>query len=294
MDFETSLAEFRSFLTSSRGFSPETVRAYISDLKQFFDYCQSPSNLNLDSSRDWLYKLSTSGLSNSSISRKAAALRSFAAWQAKQNPTMIDFAQRLKSPKVQRTLPKTISAKMLSDMMDWVEPDGTLSPDAARERLILELLYSTGCRVSELCNLELSSIDFSRNTVMVTGKGNKQRAIPFGKPAEDALKLWLVEFRPSLAGETKSQRLLLSNKGTNLGPRSVFRIVSHFFAGSPLGSVGPHALRHSAATHLLDNGADLRSVQELLGHANLATTQIYTHVSVERLKEGYRTAHPRA
>jgi integrase/recombinase XerC len=242
-----------------------------------------------------LFDLSASGLSSASISRKAATLRLFSLWRAKHNPGMQDFAQKLKSPKVHRSLPKTISADLLKEMLDWREDSELpITIGQARERLILEMLYSTGCRVSELSSLDLSSIDFSRNLVTVTGKGDKQRAIPFGKPAELALKAWILEHRPKIARVESNSTLLISDRGANLGVRSIFRIVQRFFESSPIGSVGPHALRHSAATHMLDGGADLRAVQELLGHSNLATTQIYTHVSVERLKEGYKTAHPRA
>jgi integrase/recombinase XerC len=169
----------------------------------------------------------------------------------------------------------------------------TGEPSAIRDRLVFEMLYATGCRVSELCGLNILSVDLGRNIIRVMGKGSKERVVPFGLPARDALDAYLgvrESFNP-VAGETA---LLINSKGKRLGVRAVYQLVAGLLADTPTGASGPHTLRHTAATHLLDGGADLRAVQELLGHASLGTTQIYTHVSVERLREGYKNAHPRA
>jgi integrase/recombinase XerC len=167
-------------------------------------------------------------------------------------------------------------------------------PQAIRDLLVVELLYATGARVSELSGLNLGDIDENRRLIRVTGKGNKQRMIPYGIPAELALQKWLETGRPKLVTAKTSFELLLNSQGKRLGTRQIYEVVAKALAGTALGAAGPHALRHTAATHLLDGGADLRAVQELLGHASLGTTQIYTHVSIERLKEGYKSAHPRA
>jgi integrase/recombinase XerC len=167
-------------------------------------------------------------------------------------------------------------------------------PTAIRDLLVVELLYATGARVSELSGLNLGDIDESRRLIRVTGKGNKQRMIPYGLPAETALNNWLTKGRPALVSGKTSFELLMNSKGTRLGTRQIYEVVANALAGTSVGAAGPHTLRHTAATHLLDGGADLRAVQELLGHASLGTTQIYTHVSIERLKEGYKSAHPRA
>jgi integrase/recombinase XerC len=160
--------------------------------------------------------------------------------------------------------------------------------------VLLELLYATGVRVSEACGLNLSDVDRTRRVVRVLGKGAKERTVPYGRPAEEALGAWLRTGRPALAGPTSGSALLLGARGGRLNPTAARRIVAGWAAAAGLPHVSPHALRHSAATHLLDGGADLRSVQELLGHASLASTQIYTHVSVERLRAAYEQAHPRA
>jgi integrase/recombinase XerC len=168
------------------------------------------------------------------------------------------------------------------------------NPGALRDRLAVELLYASGARVSELVGLNLSDIDFSRNLLRVLGKGGKQRMVPFGAPAREALDAWLRDGRVTYENEKSGDALLLTSRGQRVGVRQIYSLVAGLLAETPTGAAGPHSLRHSAATHLLDGGADLRAVQELLGHASLGTTQIYTHVSIERLKEGYKVAHPRA
>jgi integrase/recombinase XerC len=163
-----------------------------------------------------------------------------------------------------------------------------------RDLLAIEILYASGCRVSELVGLNLEDVDYARNILRVMGKGSKQRMVPFGVPAREALDAWVRHGRSQFLNDKSGQALLINSRGQRLGVRQVYALVASLTDGTPTGATGPHALRHSAATHLLDGGADLRAVQELLGHASLGTTQIYTHVSVERLRDGYEKAHPRA
>jgi integrase/recombinase XerC len=168
------------------------------------------------------------------------------------------------------------------------------NPQGVRDLVAVELLYASGARVSELAGLNLEDIDYGRNIMRVMGKGSKQRMIPFGQPAREALDKWIRVARPMLANELSANALLLNSRGQRVGVRQIYSLVANLLEATPTGAAGPHSLRHSAATHLLDGGADLRAVQELLGHASLGTTQIYTHVSIERLREGYKNAHPRA
>lgn len=302
---------FASHLASGRGYSANTVKAYLTDVTELLNFvggkCAEPSDLTLDHLRDWLWTLSESGLAKSSIARKSASVRAFTAWLLLTRQADTDPGLRLRSPKAARTLPKVVSRETLSGIFSHLESCATTeNPAGIQDLLIVELLYACGMRVSELVGLNLEDIDYERNVVRVTGKGNKERVIPFGLPARDAIKRWILEGRPlfaagsasaapGIAGQQDAQSaLLLTSRGKRLGVRQVYGLVAKLLDGTPTGIAGPHALRHSAATHLLDGGADLRAVQELLGHASLGTTQIYTHVSVERLRDGYKNAHPRA
>ncbi len=183
----------------------------------------------------------------------------------------------------------------LDQMFESLKVRATIdNPAGLRDLAIIELLYASGARVSELAGLDLGDIDYSRNLVSLMGKGSKQRMVPFGQPALDAIADWLKYGRPGLQSEKSANALFLNSRGGRVGVRQIYDLVANALSITPSGTAGPHALRHSAATHLLDGGADLRAVQELLGHASLGTTQIYTHVSIERLKDGYLSAHPRA
>lgn len=302
---------FAGHLASGRGYSSNTVKAYLTDVTELLNFvggkCAKPSDLTLDHLRDWLWNLSEAGLAKSSIARKSASVRAFTAWLLQTEQADTDPGLRLRSPKAARTLPKVVSRETLSEIFSHLESAASAeNPAGIQDLLIVELLYACGMRVSELVGLNLEDIDYERNVVRVTGKGNKQRVIPFGLPARDAINRWILEGRPQFAaGAAGSAReiaseqdalsaLFLTSRGKRLGVRQVYGLVAKLLDGTPTGIAGPHALRHSAATHLLDGGADLRAVQELLGHASLGTTQIYTHVSVERLRDGYKNAHPRA
>lgn len=298
--FEKAIAGFESHLDAGRGYSANTVKAYLIDVQDLGEFLKknqvlNVGDLNLEHLRDWLWQATQAGLTKATISRKSASVRSFTAWAFKNGLLESDPGLRLRSPKASRTLPKVVSRESLNMVFEkLVELATEDNPQGIRDLLAVELLYASGSRVSELVGLDLEDIDYSRNIMRVMGKGAKERMVPFGQPARDALDLWIRVARPKLASAKSGQALLLNSRGQRIGVRQVHSLVAKLLEATPTGAAGPHSLRHSAATHLLDGGADLRAVQELLGHASLGTTQIYTHVSIERLRAGYQNAHPRA
>lgn len=260
------------------GFSPHTLDAYLRDVSVFLDYAGqdfSPRTL-----RRYLGHLLDAGYARKSVARKLAAIRSFLKLHGLQEGRL----PRL--PKVPRMLPRTLQTRQAAEVLSVPEGDGPL---ALRDRAILELLYATGVRVSELCGLDLEDVDSSDGIARVMGKGGKERLVPVGSLAIAALGAYLKSGRPTLAGGSGCAALFLNRSGGRLSTRSVRTVVTRSSGRAGL-RASPHTLRHSAATHLLEGGADLRSVQELLGHASLSTTQIYTHVSRERLKAIYDAA----
>jgi integrase/recombinase XerC len=287
-------------LGAAKGYSVNTQRAYANDIGELLSFLnqqgrQQTEDITLDDLRDWLYRVSEAGAAKSTLVRKSASVRSFSTWIYRQGFHSIDLGLRLKSPKTSRTLPKVVSRQSLDTIFEQLDR-GAASGDPHKllDRLVVELLYATGMRVSELVGLNTQDIDYSRQLLMVTGKGNKQRMVPYGEPAAQALADYVRLGRTKLQTERSGSALFLSQKGSRIGVRQVYGLVANLLRDTPTGQAGPHTLRHTAATHLLDGGADLRAVQELLGHANLGTTQIYTHVSIERLRQGYENAHPRA
>ncbi|MGG7463701.1 tyrosine recombinase XerC [Plantibacter sp. YIM 135347] len=303
MDVETSARAFVEHLASERRLSEQTTRAYGSDLRQFTTFAAThdvtdTSGVTLDLLRDWLWETSTGGASKATLARRTATVKGWTAWLLRTGEAVTDPAARLRSPKTGRTLPRVVNRGQFDTLIASVEDRAaTGDPDRLRDLAVVELLYASALRVSELCGLDLDDVDLDRLTLRVTGKGDKQRVVPFGVPAQSAVVDYLTMARPALLkrGQHTGRALLLGSRGGRLGSRSVYTLVAHLLEAIPGGGpAGPHALRHTAATHLLDGGADLRAVQELLGHASLATTQIYTHVSMERIKDSYRTAHPRA
>jgi integrase/recombinase XerC len=295
----TQAQRFADNLSAARGYSANTVKSYLSDVLDLAVYLDGKgvttvSEINLEILRDWLWEVSQRNSAKSTLARKSAAIRSFTAWLAAENLVVADPGQRLKSPKADRHLPKVVSKDSLEDVFGHLKTlASTNDPSAVRDLLVFELLYATGARVSELCGLDLVSVDLGRNVLRVVGKGSKERVVPFGLPARDAFDKWM-DVRAALNPAPGEQALLLNTRGKRLGVRSVYQLVAGLLVNTSTGVAGPHTLRHTAATHLLDGGADLRAVQELLGHASLGTTQIYTHVSVDRLRAGYKNAHPRA
>ncbi|CAN2209803.1 XerD Site-specific recombinase XerD [Candidatus Nanopelagicaceae bacterium] len=293
---------FLKYLESERNLSAHTIRAYLGDLDSFFEHLEKLdvtdfSKLELSQIRSWLANQQVKGGARTTLSRRAVSIRLFTKWATKKGYLAKDVGATLATPKGARTLPDVLNVADAGLAMDALatrvaEEDGPLSK---RDCAMVELLYASGARVSELCGLDLQDIDYERNTIRVIGKGNKERTIPIGNPAMRALDAWLKEGRPSLAGDKSDRAVFLGARGKRIDQRTVRTVVYQALqALEGAVKLGPHALRHSAATHLLEGGADLRTVQEILGHASLATTQIYTHVSTERLQKAFKQAHPRA
>jgi integrase/recombinase XerC len=254
------------------------------------------ADLDLLTLRSWLAGQATRGRARTTLARRAAAARTFTAWAHRQGLAPTDAGALLATPRTGHTLPGVLRHDEATQLLDvaGLAADAD-DPVAVRDQAVLEVLYASGIRVGELCGLDVDDVDRSRRVLRVLGKGAKERTVPVGRPAVRALDRWLADGRPRLATAASGPALFLGARGRRLDPRTARRAVHALLAhvpGAP--DLGPHGLRHSAATHLLEGGADLRSVQELLGHATLATTQIYTHVSVDRLKATYDQAHPRA
>jgi integrase/recombinase XerC len=299
----TAAARYVDHIAVERRYSESTCRAYESDLAAFATFAAEHhvldvADIDLELLRNWLWASSQSGLGATTLARRSSTVRGWSAWLAENGHTDVDRAARLRSPKTPRALPHVVQRSQMDALLHSLS-EGASSGDAValRDSALIEMLYATGIRVSELCGLNQDDVDLDRLTVRVLGKGSKERVVPFGVPAHSALVDYLRQGRPALLARQKetTDAVFLGAKGARMGARSVYSLVSRLLASLPGGSAqGPHALRHTAATHLLDGGADLRAVQEMLGHTSLGTTQIYTHVSTERLKESYRGAHPRA
>jgi integrase/recombinase XerC len=289
---------FARHLAGERNRSAHTVRAYVADVVSLLDHAvrmdaTALGDLDLSVLRSWLARLRTTGAARSTLARRGAAARTFCTWAHREGLLPADVGQRLASPKARRELPGVLRADQAAALVTS-PAEADAEPVDLRDRLVLELLYATGIRVSELCGLDLADVDRGRRVVRVFGKGAKERSVPYGVPAERALDAWLRHGRPALVTAGSGAALLLGARGKRLQQGVVRRIVTAAVHAAGLPHISPHGLRHSAATHLVEGGADLRAVQELLGHASLSSTQIYTHVSVERLRAAYRQAHPRA
>jgi integrase/recombinase XerC len=292
---------FARYLSAERNRSPHTVRAYTGDAVSLLDHAvrmgiRTPSELTLAALRSWLARLRSAGAARASLARRAAVARTFTAWAHRDGRLARDVGAGLASPKVHRELPHVLRADQAETLVTApvTAPVGDTDPVGLRDVVLLELLYASGIRVSELCGLDLDDVDLSRRVIRVLGKGAKERTVPIGIPAQRAIGTWLAHGRPALVGPDSGPALLLGARGRRLGATAARQIVAAWSAAAGLPHTSPHDLRHSAATHLLDGGADLRSVQELLGHSSLSSTQIYTHVSSERLRRAYEQAHPRA
>jgi integrase/recombinase XerC len=296
---------FQLHLAAERNLSAHSVRAYVGDIVGMMDHAArrgalTPDDVDLATLRSWLARLRTTGRARATLARRASAVRTFTGFAVRRGLMATDPGAALASPKGHRTLPDILSADDMEAVLAPVtapteagDDPGTVAV-AVRDAALVELLYATGIRVSELCGLDLADVDESRRVVRVLGKGSKERSVPYGVPAERALRAWLA-LRPALATAASGSAVFVGRRGGRIDPRTVRGIVyERTTLGRGKDRLGPHGLRHSAATHLLEGGADLRTVQELLGHATLGTTQIYTHVSVDRLKATYDQAHPRA
>ena len=300
VDVQQATDAYLRHLALERGFSANTVRSYRSDLTHLASFAgergaTGVEELDLELLRDWLWASAQQDLSRATLARRAAAVRGLTGWLARNDELPADPGLRLRAPKPDRHLPRVLTQIQMDRMLDGLQARAaTGDPNAIRDLAVIELLYASALRVSEVTGLDVPDVDLGRLTVRVTGKGSKERTVPFGVPAAKALRRYFEEARPKLLAEP-TLAMFLGPRGGRLGSRAVYALVSALLEETPgTGPAGPHALRHTAATHLLDGGADLRAVQEMLGHANLGTTQIYTHVSRERLTEAYKMAHPRA
>jgi integrase/recombinase XerC len=318
MQLDRMLDDFTLYLSAERGFSEHTVRSYRSDLVDLLRFAEeagatSSRDIDLELLRGWLWRASTAGLAKATLARRSATARALTSWLARTGQTPTDAAARLRAPRPDKHLPRVLTRDQMDVILAGLAARAATGDALAiRDLAMVELLYASALRVSELTGLDVRDVDLGRLTARVIGKGSKERVVPFGVPAKTALAGW-VEARDSLAalaaapngaseraattGAAKpaTTALFLGSRGGRIGTRAVYRLVADLLDGVPGGGpAGPHALRHTAATHLLDGGADLRAVQEMLGHASLGTTQIYTHVSTQRLKESYALAHPRA
>ncbi|MFE9189186.1 tyrosine recombinase XerC [Micromonospora sp. NPDC007208] len=321
--------DFAEHLSRVRNRSAHTVRAYVTDLVSLLDHavrmgCVDLAELDLSVLRSWLARQRTTGAARTSLARRAASARAFSAWAHRAGLLPADVGAALASPRAHRELPSVLRADQAAALVeapsrqaaptnprlmnpartDQARTDAAAGPTSGvtkeaeavplRDRVLLELLYATGVRVSEACGLDVGDVDHGRRVIRVFGKGGRERSVPYGVPAERALDDWLRRGRPAMVGARSGEALLLGARGGRLNPTTARQIVGAYAEAAGLPRTSPHDLRHSAATHLLEGGADLRAVQELLGHSSLASTQIYTHVSVERLRAAYRQAHPRA
>lgn len=300
MRLSEAVEAYATHLARVRRLSPATVRAYRADLRDLQAVAGDRDlvAVDLETLREWLWTATKRGDARSTIARRTAAVRGLFAWARDSGAIEVDPSVRLVAPKRGRTLPQVATSATMAEVLDTARlTAATGEPTALRDAAVLELLYGSGARVSELSGLDVDDVDLQRRTARVIGKGDRQRTVPFGAPAAEAIAAYLAHGRPALAArvERAPAALFLGVRGGRMGPRAIYALVDRTL-GPAVGAahVGPHALRHSAATHLLDGGADLRTVQELLGHASLGTTQIYTHVSAERLAATYRLAHPRA
>lgn len=305
---EQLIAQFLEHLRYERNVSEHTLRNYASDLNQFLEYLAPahpktgkrslPEIQQIDhiTIREWLSTLHTAQRKKTSVARKLAALRTFFQFAVREGVMEMNPAKLVSTPRLEKKLPKHLS---IEEAIKFIETPDVETDLGKRDRAMLELLYATGVRVSELTKMGTADIDFQNKLIRVTGKRRKERIAPFGDEARESLKRYLTVRDKFLnnapISEREDQALFLNYQGTRITTRSVGRMVEKYIricAG--MHDISPHALRHSFATHLLDSGADLRDIQELLGHARLSSTQIYTHVSMERLIEVYDKAHPKA
>jgi integrase/recombinase XerC len=299
--FADAVDEYRRHLESERDLAPHTVRAYLGDVEDLLTHatrvgCRKLADLDIRTMRSWLARQRSLGLSRTTLSRRATAARVFTAWAAATGRVPSDPGSLLSSSKAHRVLPAALSRDEARRLLDAAAIHAReRGPTGLRDVAILELLYATGVRVAELTGLDVDDVDTERRVVRVLGKGRKERSVPYGVPAGRAVDDWVRHGRPRLAVPGSGAALFLGSRGRRIDQRAVRAVVHARLAevdGAP--DLGPHGLRHTAATHLLEGGADLRAVQEILGHASLATTQLYTHVSTDRLRRAYSQAHPRA
>ena len=294
------ITQYEEHLALVRNLSDNSIRGYVTDLESFLKHMEKMgivefNQLEIEHIRSWLANLQSAGVARSTLTRRIVSIRAFTNWAAANGWLTSDLGVNLAVPKPHKVLPEVLNVEDAATVLKALEVKCIEEPSAInlRDLALVEVLYSSGIRVSELCGLNLGDIDRSRNTLNVIGKGNKQRVVPVGLPAVRAIESYLKNARAEFINQNSQDALFLGSRGKRIDQRTVREVV--YEAMKAVGSdMGPHGLRHSAATHLLEGGADLRTVQEILGHASLSTTQIYTHVSPERLQAAYKQAHPRA
>jgi integrase/recombinase XerC len=294
------IAKYEEHLIHVRNLADNSIVGYVSDLKSFLAHIEKLgisefSELKLTHIRSWLANLQSTGATRATLARRIVSMRAFTYWAASQGWISEDIGAQLAIPKPHKTLPDVLNLAQTETVLAAIAAKAGEEPTPLniRDLAMIEVLYASGIRVSELCGLNFVDFDTSRNTLQVIGKGNKQRVVPIGIPAVKALENWLKVGRPELANKDSENAIFIGSRGKRIDQRTVREVV--YDAMAAIGShMSPHGLRHTAATHLLEGGADLRTVQEILGHASLATTQIYTHVSPKRLQTAYQQAHPRA
>jgi integrase/recombinase XerC len=294
------IAQYEEHLALVRNLADNSIRGYVSDLESFLKHLEKLKidefkNLDLSHIRSWLAELQANGATRSTLARRIVSMRAFTYWAASNGWIASDYGSALAIPKPQPHLPEVLDISETEVVLAALQLKAGEEPTPVnlRNLAMVEVLYACGIRISELCGLNLQSIDTSRNTLRVIGKGDKERIVPIGIPAMTALAHYIKEARPLLLNEKSGDAVFLGSRGKRIDQRTARDAV--YDAMAAIGSsMGPHGLRHTAATHLLEGGADLRTVQEILGHSSLATTQIYTHVSPERLQKAYEQAHPRA
>ena len=294
------VAKYEEHLALVRNLADNSIRGYVSDLESFLAHIAKLgitefSNLQITHIRSWLANLQSTGISRATLARRIVSIRAFTYWAASQGWIPSDIGADLAIPKAHKTLPEVLNLSQTQIVLEAIATKAGEDPSAIniRDLALIEVLYASGIRVSEICGLNIRDVDMARNTLQVLGKGDKERVVPIGLPAMRAIQNWLAQSRSELANSTSGDAVFLGARGKRIDQRTVREVV--YDAMESIGShMSPHGLRHTAATHLLEGGADLRTVQEILGHSSLATTQIYTHVSPERLKTAYEQAHPRA
>ncbi len=294
------IAKYEEHLALVRNLAENSIKGYVSDLEAFLAHLDKLEisefhNLELSHLRSWLANQQSTGIARATLTRRIVSIRAFTYWAASQGWIAQDFGAELSIPKPAKHLPDVLNIADATIVIETlqIKLDQDPTPLNYRDVALLEVLYASGIRVSELCGLDLGHVDRTRNTLRVIGKGDKERVVPIGSPALIAIDNWISSGRSEIATAESGSALFLGSRGKRIDQRTAREVV--YEAMKVVGStMGPHGLRHSAATHLLEGGADLRTVQEILGHASLATTQIYTHVSPERLAAAYKQAHPRA
>lgn len=294
---ESLIQEFIDYLGHEKGLAINTLESYGRDLKQYYGFLSGDATMSLAGASQstivaYLMYLRKQGKATATIARRLAALKAFYQFLVKENYVAKDPTGELSSPKLERKLPKVLTVEEVERLLS--QPDATGSA-GKRDKAMLELLYATGIRVSELVNLDVSDIDLKEGFTRCMGKGSKERVVPMGEMAIAALRSYLENARLKLIAEPKEKAVFVNHHGKRLTRQGFWKIVKKYAAQAQISKeITPHTLRHSFATHLLENGADIRAVQEMLGHADISTTQIYTHVTKDRLKDVYAKSHPRA